>query len=139
MPVKMHVPGAATMAVGEEAVLFLEARQAPLTPAKGGAQAQAVTPGPIYRLVGMRQGKVKITTDPDTGERKAGVPGGKKGLAIPIPRDDQGGPKALSERSNRLRDAVVKRDGSLDALLELVRAVHGQQAAVKASAKEAHP
>ncbi|MHC4477352.1 MAG: hypothetical protein ACYTEL_17025 [Planctomycetota bacterium] len=65
MPIKMHVPGAAKVAQGEEMLLFLRAT------------------GPRnrhHRFVGMTQGKIPIKTDPKTGKRNISYPERIKGV-----------------------------------------------------------
>lgn len=57
IPVRMIVPGAETMAAGEEMLLFLE---------KFGDKKQ------FHRVVGMAQGKLPVVTDPKTNEKKVG-------------------------------------------------------------------
>jgi hypothetical protein len=54
VPVKMQVPGAATIEKEEEMILFLESR---------GDKKQ------FHYPVGMAQGKISISTDPKTGEK----------------------------------------------------------------------
>ena len=57
LPVKMLVPGAETMTAGEEMLLFLE---------KFGDKRQ------FYRVVGMAQGKLSVSTDRKTGQKSVG-------------------------------------------------------------------
>lgn len=58
LPVKMLVPGAEVLSVGEDMLLFLE---------KFGDQRQ------FNRVVGMAQGKLAISTDPKSGRKSVGI------------------------------------------------------------------
>ncbi|HPA20531.1 MAG TPA: hypothetical protein PLU30_22460 [Verrucomicrobiae bacterium] len=57
LPVTMHVPGAETMAVGEDMLLFLE---------RFGDKKQ------FRRVVGMSQGKLPVADDSKTGQKAVG-------------------------------------------------------------------
>jgi hypothetical protein len=65
IPVKMHVPGAESIAAGEEVLLFLE---------KFGDQKQ------FHRVVGMAQGKLAVFDDPKTKEKAVSFPQPIKGV-----------------------------------------------------------
>ena len=70
IPIKMHVPGAAQIASGEEMVLFLQKRSFTTRAGQKG----------YYRIVGMAQGKVPVSTDPKTGQKSAHYPEPIKGV-----------------------------------------------------------
>ncbi len=110
IPVKMHVPGAAKVAQGEEMLLFLKA---------GGIKKQ------YHRFVGMTQGKIPVKTDPRTGEKFIHYGEPIKGVKFV---DEQGKPLAQGGRPEPAKP------GSLEAFLGRVKQIMADQ---EAKAKKA--
>jgi hypothetical protein len=119
IPVKMHVPGAAKIAKGEEVVLFLESR---------GDKMQ------YRRLVGMAQGKIPISTDAKTGEKFVHYAEPIKGIKWV---DQNGKPIDPSKVEARAEPA---KEGSLEGFLgRIQQIVSKQEAAAKAPSNQKTP
>jgi hypothetical protein len=106
LPVKMLVPGAETIAAGEEMVLFLE---------KFGDKRQ------FRRVVGMAQGKLPISTDPITGQKSVGLREPIKGVKWV---DHEG--KSLEPGAQGAREEPAE-VGSLDGLLGRIHKIKAEQ------------
>jgi len=110
MPVKMHVPGAATMVQGEEMLLFVKA---------GSIKKQQ------HRFVGMTQGKIPIKIDAKTGEKVIRCGGPVKGVKMV---NRQGKLLTLGARPESTEE------GNLEDFLSKVEQIIAEQ---KAKAKKA--
>jgi len=109
IPIKMHVPGEATIKKGEEAVLFLES---------GGSRKQ------LYRLVGMMQGKVPIANDPKTGMKIIVRQPAIKEVRIVDPDGD----KSVMDRDQDLdRDRDLSGSCSLEGFLGRIQQIVHEQ------------
>ena len=106
LPIKMQVPGAATLAQGEEMLLFLE---------KFGDKKQ------FHRLVGMAQGKVPVSTDAKSRKKKIYFGEPIKGVQW-VDRDGKAvGPDAVGARE------APAEEGSLDGFLGRVHKIKAEQ------------
>ena len=117
LPVKMIVPGAATLTQGEEMLLFLE---------KFGDKKQ------FHRVVGMAQGKLPVSTDAKTGEKFVHHGEPIKGVQWV---DKSGKPVAPGAPDAREESAKV---GSLDGFLGRIHKIKTDHEA-KAKATPAAP
>jgi hypothetical protein len=107
LPVKMHVPGAATLAQGEEMLLFLE---------KFGDKKQ------FHRLVGMAQGKIPVSTDAKTGKKVVHHPEPIKGVQW-VDRDG----KPVAPETVGAREEPAE-EGSLEGFLGRIHKIKAEQA-----------
>lgn len=114
LPVKLLVPGAETIAVGEETLLFLE---------KFGDKRQ------FHRVVGMTQGKLPIVTDPKTGKKSVGMGQLIKGVKW-VDRDG----KPVEPRAQGAREETDEGD-SLDGFLGRIHKIKAHQEAKAKNAK----
>jgi len=115
MPVKMHVPGAAKVAKGEEMLLFLKA---------GGPKKEH------HRFVGMTQGRIPIKTDPNTGRKDICYAEAIKGVR-------------MVDREGRLLAPGVgleaADEGTLQGFLGRIKQIMAQQEAEKAAQQKDLP
>jgi hypothetical protein len=106
LPVTMRVEGAETLAVGEEAVLFLE---------RFGNNKE------YRRVVGMAQGKVPVTTDAKTGAKQA-----RYGLPIKGVKWVDNAGKAVAPGTAGAMEQPTE-PGSLEGFLGRVRKINSEQ------------